>query len=159
MVVLDARKGNERSPVKRKIIGFRQDEKGDWVAKLDCGHQQHVRHTPPWINHPWVLTEEGRRQRVGAELECSECEPRAAAAAAMQLPCCCAACGIAPAAWRRMTSAPEEAADDAVCFLTNKDFADAVQYCAACFERLVPSRDRKRGRAWVRMHEPPQSGA
>lgn len=27
----------------RKIVGFQLDEKLDWVAKLECGHQQHVR--------------------------------------------------------------------------------------------------------------------
>ena len=27
---------------------FEQDEVGDWVAWLECGHRQHVRHQPPW---------------------------------------------------------------------------------------------------------------
>ena len=26
----------------------------DWVAELECGHTQHVRHDPPWTNRPWV---------------------------------------------------------------------------------------------------------
>jgi hypothetical protein len=30
------------------IIAFHQDEQGDWVADLACGHGQHVRHRPPW---------------------------------------------------------------------------------------------------------------
>jgi hypothetical protein len=38
--------------MQRKIIGFHQDEEQDWVADLECGHQQHVRHTPPWLNRP-----------------------------------------------------------------------------------------------------------
>jgi hypothetical protein len=32
----------------RKIVDFHQDERFDWVADLECGHQQHVRHNPPW---------------------------------------------------------------------------------------------------------------
>jgi hypothetical protein len=29
--------------VERAIVGFHQDAEGDWVAKLACGHRQHVR--------------------------------------------------------------------------------------------------------------------
>jgi len=32
----------------RKIVDFHLDENLDWVAELECGHQQHVRHNPPW---------------------------------------------------------------------------------------------------------------
>ncbi len=60
--------------MKRKIIDFHQDEKGDWVADLECGHGQHVRHDPPWLNRPWVITAEGRQGRVGMELECKKCD-------------------------------------------------------------------------------------
>jgi len=48
--------------VTRRIIGFHQDqgfhqdEDSDWVAALECGHSQHVRHDPPWMERPWVLT-------------------------------------------------------------------------------------------------------
>lgn len=59
----------------RRIVGFRQDEAGDWAAELDCGHGQHIRHNPPFQSRPWVLTEEGRRDRLGAELECPLCDP------------------------------------------------------------------------------------
>ena len=59
----------------RRIIGFHQDAHLDWVADLECGHGQHIRHQPPWTTHPWVLTEEGRAQWVGATLECKECDP------------------------------------------------------------------------------------
>jgi hypothetical protein len=38
------------------IIGFHQDEAQEGVADVACGHQQPVRHTPPWINRPWVGT-------------------------------------------------------------------------------------------------------
>ena len=60
--------------MKRKIIDFHQDEKGDWVADLECGHGQHVRHDPPWLNRPWVITAEGRQSRLGMELECKKCD-------------------------------------------------------------------------------------
>jgi hypothetical protein len=55
-----------------KIIGFHQDENGDWVAELECGHNQHVRHEPPWINRPWVVTQEGRAAFVGRDLPCTQ---------------------------------------------------------------------------------------
>ena len=47
-----------------------QDEEFHWVADLECGHTQHVRHDPPITSRPWVTTPEGRRNRIGAELEC-----------------------------------------------------------------------------------------
>ena len=31
------------------------------MAELECGHNQHVRHDPPWECRPWVVTPEGRR--------------------------------------------------------------------------------------------------
>lgn len=58
----------------RKIIGFHQDEEGVWVAELSCGHPQHVRHNPPFVSRPWVLTSEGRQQFLGLELNCKLCE-------------------------------------------------------------------------------------
>jgi len=61
--------------VKRKIINFDQDDVGDWRAELECGHYQHVRHKPPLITREWVLTDEGRHEKLGAELECKKCEP------------------------------------------------------------------------------------
>jgi len=60
--------------MKQKITGFNQDEHGDWRAELDCGHCQHVRHRPPLISRPWVLTEEGRASRLGFELDCKRCD-------------------------------------------------------------------------------------
>ena len=60
--------------MKSKITGFGQDAQGDWVASLACGHRQHVRHDPPWRTRPWVLTAEGRREKIGAALDCPECE-------------------------------------------------------------------------------------
>jgi hypothetical protein len=58
----------------RRIIGFHQDELGDWVAEFDCGHGQHMRHNPPWTNRPWVLSEEGRASRLGTMLVCKRCQ-------------------------------------------------------------------------------------
>lgn len=60
--------------VARRIVGYHQDEEGHWVADLECGHAQHVRHDPPWQLRPWVITEEGRRTRLGVPLNCLECE-------------------------------------------------------------------------------------
>ena len=46
--------------MRRSIIGFEKDEQNHWVARLDCGHGQHVRHDPPWTIREWVTTEQGR---------------------------------------------------------------------------------------------------
>jgi Protein of unknown function (DUF3565) len=59
--------------IPRKIVGFHQDEFFDWIADLECGHQQHVRHNPPWTSRHWVTTPEGRMEHVGQELPCSVC--------------------------------------------------------------------------------------
>lgn len=61
----------------RKIVGYHQDEEQHWVAELECGHNQHVRHDPPWTNRPWVTTQEGRNQVLGQELNCKKCEQNA----------------------------------------------------------------------------------
>jgi hypothetical protein len=58
----------------RRIVSFRQDEEEDWVAELECGHAQHVRHTPPWQVRPWVLTPAGRRSHIGTRLSCRRCD-------------------------------------------------------------------------------------
>jgi hypothetical protein len=60
--------------VHRAIVGFEQDEVGDWVALLECGHRQHVRHRPPWQEREWVQTAKGRLAKVGAPLECPDCD-------------------------------------------------------------------------------------
>ncbi len=58
----------------RKVIGFHKDEADDWVADLECGHTQHVRHNPPWMIREWVTTREGRRNHIGMELNCKKCD-------------------------------------------------------------------------------------
>ena len=60
--------------VEREIVGFRQDDAGDWVAELDCHHGQHVRHRPPLWPRPWVETAAGRAEHMGSVLECPLCE-------------------------------------------------------------------------------------
>lgn len=60
--------------MQRHITGYHTDEEGHWVAQLDCGHNQHVRHLPPWVNRPWVITGEGRRATLGAALNCVKCD-------------------------------------------------------------------------------------
>ena len=61
--------------MQQAIVGFHQDEVGDWVADLACGHTQHMRHQPPWMNRPWVITAEGRHQAIGRLLWCKQCQP------------------------------------------------------------------------------------
>lgn len=62
--------------MKRKIVGFHQDDLGDWVADLSCGHTQHVRHDPPWQQRAWVMAEAERKAFLGAVLECRVCEAK-----------------------------------------------------------------------------------
>jgi hypothetical protein len=63
-----------RQMAEQTIVGFRRDEQGDWVAELECGHGQHVRHRPPWEMRPWVVTPEGRREHLGKMLRCKKCD-------------------------------------------------------------------------------------
>ena len=61
--------------MKRAIAGFYEDLAGDFVAMLECGHEQHVRHKPPLTLRPWVLTDVGRAATLGQVLECKACDP------------------------------------------------------------------------------------
>lgn len=58
----------------QSIIGYHKDEEDHWVAELNCGHFQHVRHKPPFINRPWVVTQQGRDSMLGEELNCKKCD-------------------------------------------------------------------------------------
>ena len=60
--------------MERPIVGFGQDDEGVPLAWLSCGHAQHIRHNPPFVNRPWVLTEEGRAGMLGRPLNCVRCD-------------------------------------------------------------------------------------
>lgn len=60
--------------MQQTITDFQQDEENHWLAILNCGHKQHLRHDPPWQNRPWVLTPEGRKEKLGVSLECKKCD-------------------------------------------------------------------------------------
>jgi hypothetical protein len=60
--------------MKQPICGFGKDEHGDWMALLICGHNQHVRHDPPWQVREWTQTEQGRQLMLGFELNCVKCD-------------------------------------------------------------------------------------
>ena len=55
--------------MQQAIVGFHLDKENHWVAEFTCGHTQHVRHDPPWQNRPWVLTEQGRLEKIGVLLD------------------------------------------------------------------------------------------
>jgi len=63
----------------RPIASYHQDDVGDWVADLTCGHGQHVRHKPPFFLRPWVVTAEGRASMLGTPLDCVLCDREQAA--------------------------------------------------------------------------------
>jgi len=66
-------KPDATSAPKRAIVGFHQDDEGHWVADLECGHSQHMRHDPPWQDRAWVLTPDGRARFIGVRVECPLC--------------------------------------------------------------------------------------
>jgi len=60
--------------MKKRIVGFHLDEEQHWVAELECGHNQHVRHNPPWTIRRWVITQEGCDKALGHELNRKKCD-------------------------------------------------------------------------------------
>lgn len=60
--------------MRRAIVDFGQDDEGDWYAVLDCAHRQHVRHRPPFTNRPWSVSESGRAEKLGQQLDCLRCD-------------------------------------------------------------------------------------
>ncbi|HEX5515134.1 MAG TPA: DUF3565 domain-containing protein [Gammaproteobacteria bacterium] len=60
--------------MKQAIVGYHQDEEGYWVAELAYGHNQHVRHKPPWFMRPWTTSEAGRAGMLGQPLDCRLCD-------------------------------------------------------------------------------------
>ncbi|NQD92836.1 DUF3565 domain-containing protein [Pseudomonas sp. CrR25] len=61
-----------------RLLDFRQDEDGHWVAVLSCGHTQHLRHQPPWQMRDWVLDPAQRRAQLGQPFACGWCAAAAA---------------------------------------------------------------------------------
>lgn len=60
--------------MRQTITGFHQDEHQEWVAELSCGHQQHMRHNPPWQERAWVESQDGREAHAGTPIECRPCD-------------------------------------------------------------------------------------
>lgn len=60
--------------MEQPIIGYHKDKEEHWVAELECGHHQHVRHNPPWQLRPWLLKSEGRKKHIGYQLDCKKCD-------------------------------------------------------------------------------------
>ncbi|TWU32473.1 hypothetical protein Poly41_54510 [Novipirellula artificiosorum] len=64
--------------MQQPIVGYHRDDDAHWVARLACGHNQHVRHDPPWMNRTWVTTAVGRGAMIGYLLDCKKCDEHAA---------------------------------------------------------------------------------
>jgi hypothetical protein len=60
--------------MRQAISDFHIDDENHWVARLECGHFQHVRHQPPFINRPWVITKTSRTAMLGQCLNCKKCD-------------------------------------------------------------------------------------
>jgi hypothetical protein len=60
--------------MKRRVVGYHTDAENHWIAELECGHGQHVRHDTPWTERPWVTAEEGCAARLCEELNCVRCD-------------------------------------------------------------------------------------
>ena len=66
--------GSGRLTTEQAIVGYHKDDENHWVAELACGHFQHVRHDPPFINRPWVVSKSGRDAMLGYQLGCKKCD-------------------------------------------------------------------------------------
>jgi tellurite methyltransferase len=60
--------------MKRTIAGYHTDNDGDWVGELSCGHNQHLRHRPPFQVRRWVLEPTGRAGHLGSAIDCPLCD-------------------------------------------------------------------------------------
>ncbi|MEQ8207051.1 MAG: DUF3565 domain-containing protein [Woeseia sp.] len=60
--------------MQQPITGYHKDDEDHWVAQLACGHYQHVRHNPPLVSRPWVLSDDGRASMLGFQLNCKKCD-------------------------------------------------------------------------------------
>ena len=63
--------------MKQAVVRFNQEDAGEWVVELACGHARHVRHKPPWENYVWITSKQGRQQKVGQLIECRLCDQQA----------------------------------------------------------------------------------
>jgi hypothetical protein len=99
--------------MKQRIVGYHQDAESHWVAELECGHGQHVRHDPPWQERPWVVTEEGRAGRLGIGLNCVRCDESSAKVAA----------AVRDACRNKLIAAFEEAGISGLCTEGRFEFA------------------------------------
>jgi hypothetical protein len=59
--------------ISSKIVDFHLDDGDEWVAELDCGHEQRVRHNPPLMVNPWITSPQGRLEHLGRELTSITC--------------------------------------------------------------------------------------
>jgi tellurite methyltransferase len=55
------------------MVGFVQDDQGERIAELSCGHRRHVRHRPPFELHTWVSEDSGRSSHLGSRIDCALC--------------------------------------------------------------------------------------
>ena len=60
--------------MQRTIAAYSLDEEHEWVAHLSCGHNQHVRHRPPFQLREWVVDPQGRSAHIGTPLNCPLCD-------------------------------------------------------------------------------------
>ncbi len=60
--------------MRRAIIAFEQDDENYWVAIPACGHRQHVRHNPPFVERPWVISPATRQAMLAYPLDCPKCQ-------------------------------------------------------------------------------------
>jgi hypothetical protein len=72
--LFDANVNHHLNRMHKRITGFHQDAEQHWVAQLECGHNQHVRHKPPWTNRAWAVNAEGRALMLGQQLNCVKCD-------------------------------------------------------------------------------------
>lgn len=63
-------------PVPRIITSWRREAADVVVLRLDCGHDRHVHHRPPWSSHAWATDDAATEARVGHPIECLRCGQR-----------------------------------------------------------------------------------
>lgn len=111
----------------RNIHRFHQDDDGVWVAEPTCLHNQHVRHNPPFEERPWVMSETGRRERIGAQLDCPLCDR-------LELPV-----GLEVV----RTAGPFDASTLPPALQRSHLVAERTWVCCACSRDQSPSRSRR----------------